>query len=102
MTTSNETLYRIAFGILWVVYFGARLFFQGMVKGSQEYTRFNQRNEKLFFRVFAIAFLLLPFYFLTSWIDFASIPLPIWLRWCGAGITCLGIALFGWAHQVLG
>jgi protein-S-isoprenylcysteine O-methyltransferase Ste14 len=102
MTASNEIAYRIAFGILWVVYFGTRLFFQGRVKGSLEYTRVNEQHEKLFFRLFAIAFLLLPLYFLTPWIDFGSFPLPVWLRWCGGGIVCLGIALFSWAHQALG
>lgn len=102
MKASNEIVYRIVFGVLWVVYFGVRLFFQNRVKGLQEYTRFNAQQEKLFFQIFAIAFLLLPIYFLTAWIDFASIPLPMWLRWCGGGIVCLGIALFGWAHQALG
>jgi protein-S-isoprenylcysteine O-methyltransferase Ste14 len=102
MKPSPEIPYRIAFGILWLVYFVTRLYFQGRVKGKQEYTRPNERQEKMYFRLFALAFLLLPLYFLTSWIDFASIPLPTWLRWCGGGITVLGIALFGWAHQALG
>ncbi len=102
MNASTETFYRIAFGILWLIYFGARLYFQGRVKGSQEYTRINEQKEKLFFRLFALAFLLLPFYFLTPWIDFASIFLPAWLRWGGGGIVCLGIGLFCWAHNALG
>jgi protein-S-isoprenylcysteine O-methyltransferase Ste14 len=39
---------------------------------------------------------------LTAWIDFASLPLPLWLRWSGGVIICMGIVLFGWAHQALG
>jgi protein-S-isoprenylcysteine O-methyltransferase Ste14 len=97
-----EINFRITFGILWVVYFVTRLFFQGRVKGQLEYTRINVRQETLLFRLFALAFLLLPLYFLTPWIDAASISLPMWLRWGGGGVTCLGIALFGWAHQALG
>jgi protein-S-isoprenylcysteine O-methyltransferase Ste14 len=99
---NTEIYYRIAFGVLWVVYFATRLFFQGRVRGQREYTLINARQERLFFRLFALAFLLLILYFLTPWIDGASITLPMWLRWTGGGITCLGIALFGWAHQVLG
>ncbi len=102
MNPSVEILFRITFGILWVIYFGTRLFFQRRIKGSLEYTRINEQQEKLLFRLFALAFLLLPLYFLTTWIDFASIPLPVWLRWSGAGITAVGIVLFGWAHQALG
>ena len=102
MKASNEIVFQIAFGFLWAVYFGVRLFFQDRVKGSQEYTRFNEHQEKLLFRIFAVAFLILPLYFLTAWIDLASLPLPMWLRWCGGGIVCLGITLLGWAHQVLG
>jgi protein-S-isoprenylcysteine O-methyltransferase Ste14 len=102
MDPSPEFPFRLAFGILWVVYFVTRLYFQGRVKGRQDYTRLNERQEKLYFRLFALAFLFLPLYFLTSWIDFASIPLPSWLRWAGGGIAILGIVLFGWAHQALG
>ena len=102
MGLSTETIFRIAFGVLWLVYFITRLYFQRRVKGSQEYTRVNERQEKLLFRLFALAFLLLPLYFLTPWIDFAAIPLPLWLRGSGAVITCLGIGLFGWSHQALG
>lgn len=102
MNLSMETPFRITFGVLWVVYFGVRLFFQKQIKGQKEYTRINEQQEKLLFRLFALAFLLLPLYFLTPWIDFASIPLPSWVRWGGGVILCLGIVLFGWAHQALG
>jgi protein-S-isoprenylcysteine O-methyltransferase Ste14 len=102
MNPSTEILFRIAFGILWVIYFIARLYFQGRVRGTQEYTRVNERQEKMYFRLFALGFLLLALYFLTSWIDFASISLPVWVRWVGEVVTCAGIVLFGWAHVALG
>lgn len=102
MNPSNEILFRTTFGILWVIYFGVRLFFQRRIKGAREYTIINERQEKLLFSLFALAFLLLPLYFLTPWIDFASMHLPLWIRWGGWIIVCLGIFLFGWAHQALG
>jgi protein-S-isoprenylcysteine O-methyltransferase Ste14 len=102
MNPSIEIPFRITFGILWVVYFGVRLFFQRRITGQKEYARVNEQQEKLLFRLFALAFVLLPLYFLTPWIDFASTPLPQWLRLSGGIIVCLGIILFGWAHQALG
>lgn len=65
MNLSPETMYRITFGLLWVTYFGVRLYFQRQVKGPQKYTRINEQQEKMYFRLFALAFVLLPLYFLT-------------------------------------
>jgi protein-S-isoprenylcysteine O-methyltransferase Ste14 len=72
------------------------------VKKSLEYTRINERREILLFRVFALAFILLPLYFLTPWIDFASLPLSSGVRWAGGIITFIGLILFCWAHGALG
>jgi protein-S-isoprenylcysteine O-methyltransferase Ste14 len=102
MPLTIEVAYQITFGILWVIYFGTRLFFQSRIKSGQRYTRIYEKQEKLLFRLFALAFLLLPFYFLTPWINFASLPLAAWLRWSGGAGTALGIAFFGWAHHALG
>jgi protein-S-isoprenylcysteine O-methyltransferase Ste14 len=102
MSKLSEIPFRVAFGILWLIYFGVRLYFQGKVKGVGDYVRINEKQETFFFRLFALAYLLLPLYFLTSWVDFAHLPLPSWIRWTGGVVTCLGIGLFGWAHYALG
>jgi protein-S-isoprenylcysteine O-methyltransferase Ste14 len=102
MNSLNENIYRLVFGVLWVVYFALRLYFQRRVKGMGTYTLVNARQEKSLFRLFALAYMLLPLYFLTPWLDFARLPFPAWLRWAGTLITLLGISLFGWAHQALG
>ena len=102
MDSINEPVFRITFGLLWLFYFGLRLYFQRKVKGVGQYIRINEKQEKLFFRLFALAYILLPLYFLTPWVDFAHFVAPIWLRWVGVGITCMGISLFGWTHQILG
>lgn len=102
MIPSAEILFRITFAVLWVTYFAMRLFFQKRIKTSLTYTRINEQQETRLFRLFALAFVLMPLYFLTLWIDFASLPVPLWLRWGGGIVTGLGIVLFGWAHQALG
>ena len=101
MNLPPEIFFRFTFGILWVAYFGVRLYYQRRIKTGLDYTRVNEQQEKRLFSLFALAFLLLPLY-LTTLIDFASLPLPGWLRWCGGIVAALGIVLFGWAHQALG
>ena len=103
MNAGSEILYRAVFGALWVIYFGVRLFFQGKVKSAgRGYVLQNEQQEKRYFRLFALAYVLLPLYFLPSWVDFTHLGFPVWLRWAGAGLTVLGILLFAWAHQALG
>lgn len=102
MEPNQEIFFRIIFGVGWLAYFAVRLYFQRKVKGVGQYVLTNEKQEKLFVRLFALAYLILPLYFLTAWIDAAHLSLPGWLRWSGAGITGFGIALFGWAHHALG
>ena len=40
--------------------------------------------------------------FLPRWMDWAALPLPVWLRWTGFAIAALGFALLQWAHNSLG
>jgi protein-S-isoprenylcysteine O-methyltransferase Ste14 len=44
-----------------------------------------------------IAYLINP-----AWMAWSSIPLPVWLRWSGAGVLSLGIALLAWTLRNLG
>lgn len=40
-------------------------------------------------------------YLLTPWVDFAAIGLPEWIRWAGATLTVVGLAVFIWTHAEL-
>jgi len=102
MKTYSEIPFRICFGVLWVLYFAIRIYFQAKVTGKRVLLRANEKQESLFFRISALAYLLLPIYCLTPWLDFAHFPLPSFLRWVGSVVTCIGIALFSWSHYVLG
>jgi protein-S-isoprenylcysteine O-methyltransferase Ste14 len=37
-----------------------------------------------------------------SWIAWASLPLPVWVRWIGVGVAALGFVLLQWAQNTLG
>ncbi|HUE98023.1 MAG TPA: isoprenylcysteine carboxylmethyltransferase family protein [Anaerolineales bacterium] len=36
-----------------------------------------------------------------TWLSFASLPFPAWLRWIGVGIAIIGFALLQWAQVTL-
>ena len=36
-----------------------------------------------------------------SWLEFAQLSLPIWVRWAGVGIAILGFSLLQWAQVTL-
>ncbi len=66
MNPISETIFRIVFGALWLLYFAVRLYFQRKVKGAVSgYVLKSEKQEMLYFRLFTIAYLLAP-YFLTS------------------------------------
>jgi protein-S-isoprenylcysteine O-methyltransferase Ste14 len=37
-----------------------------------------------------------------SWLSWAALSLPLWLRWMGVGISLLGFILLQWAQNTLG
>jgi protein-S-isoprenylcysteine O-methyltransferase Ste14 len=37
-----------------------------------------------------------------GWLSWASLVLPLWLRWTGVGMALLGFALLQWAQTILG
>lgn len=37
-----------------------------------------------------------------DWLSWATLSLPLWLRWTGVGIALLGFALLQWAQNTLG
>ena len=54
------------------------------------------------YRIGVALFTLPIIYGLTSWLDFAHFPLPLWVRWAGFGISVLGVVVLLLAHQTLG
>jgi protein-S-isoprenylcysteine O-methyltransferase Ste14 len=50
-----------------------------------------------------LAFLSMLVYVINPhWLSFASLPLPLWLRWIGVGIALIGFALLQWSQVTLG
>lgn len=37
-----------------------------------------------------------------DWMSWAALPMPVWLRWVGAGLAIVTVPLFVWVHHALG
>lgn len=97
-----ERTFRLAFGLLLVINFAIRLYFQKKVKTVERVAGRHQGREKFFYNLVLASCLLMFVYALSPWLDFAHFPLPAWLRWVGAGILALSSFLFWWTHRTLG
>ena len=47
MKTTSEIPFRICFGVLWLLYFGIRIYFQAKVTGKRILFRTNEKQESL-------------------------------------------------------
>ncbi len=103
MELPAEIPFRVAVGLCWVLYTVIRVRYQAAVRNEKPITQVAMARTRLFFRIMAIAFLLFPFYFLTTWFDFAHLPLSPEIRWIAGGLLLLAfLALFTWSHVALG
>lgn len=70
--------------------------------------KLDRRQEGLFLligiRLIALAGMVGMLLFLIdpSWMAWSAVPLPVWLRWSGVGVGCLGGLLLTWTFRNLG
>ena len=103
MSPADEFPFRLAVGVFWLLNTVLRTWFQLKVRREEVVERRNEQRAKLFFRLMALSYVLILFYVLSSWFDFAHFPLPGLARWsAGGGLLVLSLALFWWSHATLG
>lgn len=103
MSLEEEFPFRLTFGLFWLVNMVVRIYFQSKARGTETAYATHTNRARLFFWIFGLSYLLMAFYFFTSWFDFAHIGLSPYIRWlCGGGLLAAYILLFGWTHAVLG
>jgi len=109
MTT--ETVFRIAFWVLFGGVLGMRFYFSLRVRQAGERVMPDreavERGGWPVFAVRAVMFFLLigwlVLYALNPpWMRVLSVPLPDWLRWAGFAIGLASLALWTWTQAVLG
>ena len=103
MISNEELPFRAAFGIFWLINMVVRIYFQSKVIGIDVATKTHEQRSRMFFRLFALSYLLMLFYIFSSWFDFAHFFLSTEVRWwCGGGVLIAYILLFSCTHIALG
>ena len=102
----NQGSFRAVFGTLSSLFWLGRIYF--MRRGSQSGERISRTREEglrilLFLwlgtlgTVAGVVYVVAP-----DRIKWASLTMPTWLRWAGAGLASGALPLFLWTHQALG
>jgi protein-S-isoprenylcysteine O-methyltransferase Ste14 len=102
----NETIFRIILPVLIVAFIAHRGYYTKKAARPQSAT-LKKREEgfvtKLAGILSLIGFVALIAYVINpQWLAWASLPLPLWLRWLGVGIALTGFAVLQWAQVTLG
>jgi protein-S-isoprenylcysteine O-methyltransferase Ste14 len=100
-----ETIFRIILPALIIVFALHRGYY--VRKHGEERDTLKTREEGLDSKIAGvlgvIGFLAVLIYAINpTWLSWASLTLPLWLRWTGVGMALLGFALLQWAQNTLG
>ena len=100
-----ETAFRIILPALLIAFALHRGYY--VRKHGEEQNTLKKREEVLASKIAGMLGLLgfvaiLVYAVQPGWLSWASLPLPIWLRWTGVGMALLGFALLQWAQTTLG
>jgi protein-S-isoprenylcysteine O-methyltransferase Ste14 len=106
----NETLFRIIFSTLWLIFFANLIWVRYSSRetaGKKSANRVARQERR--WHIFALA-LFAPLWFggiilyalFPGWIRFFSIPLPAWFRLTMAGAAALSIPFTLWGYRTLG
>ncbi len=108
---STESIFRIAFWLLFGGLIVMQVYFASRVRHAGERVRADRNaiaREGWGYAVVRtvaslalISFLVL-YAFSPGWLGVLSVPLPDWLRWAGVVLGCTSFALYAWAQAILG
>jgi protein-S-isoprenylcysteine O-methyltransferase Ste14 len=101
----TETIFRIILPVLIIAFAAHRGYY--VRKHGEEQNTLKKREDGLASKIAGalglIGFVAILIYTINpDWLSWASLPLPLWLRWTGVGIALLGFALLQWAQNTLG
>ena len=100
-----ETLFRIILPLLLLTFAAHRGYY--VRRHGEEKNTLKKREEGLASKIAGIlgitGFIAILIYAIQpAWLSWASLPLPLWMRWAGVGIALAGFALLQWAQNTLG
>lgn len=97
-----ETIFRIILPALVIAFAIHRGYY--VRKHGEERDSLKQREEGLISKIAGVLALIgfitiLLFAFNPAWLSWASLPLPLWMRWLGVAIALVGFALLS-GHKI--
>ena len=100
-----ETIFRIILPVLIISFAVHRGYY--VRKHAEEQDTLKKREEGLASKIAGLlgmlGFVAILLYTTNpGWLAGSSMPLPLWMRWAGAGMALLGFALLQWAQNTLG
>jgi protein-S-isoprenylcysteine O-methyltransferase Ste14 len=100
-----ETIFRILLPALIIAFAVHRGYY--VPKHGREENTLKKREEGLTSKIAGIlgliGFISIIVYAINpTWLSWAALPLPLWLRWAGVGSALLGFSLLQWAQHTLG
>jgi protein-S-isoprenylcysteine O-methyltransferase Ste14 len=103
---TEPLLYRILVVILIIAFVVHRGYYSRKFPPSESETTDklgSNRGSTISAIIFVLALIATVIYiFFPNLVDWASIPLPGWMRWLGVGIALAGFLLLEWSHRTLG
>lgn len=102
---SQETLLRVVFGVVVFTMFGIRAYYRRRAAQSEGAVQYKESRLNIAIQWFLaiggmaaiLAYLIRP-----SWIAWAALPLPLWLRWLAAFVGAVSLPLLVWVQRELG
>lgn len=101
----TEIIFRILLPVLIIAFAVHRGYY--VRKHGREENTLKKREEGLTSRIAGLLGLMgfisvIAYAIQPNWVSWASLQLPLWLRWTGVGVALLGFALLQWAQNTLG
>jgi protein-S-isoprenylcysteine O-methyltransferase Ste14 len=101
-----ETLFRIILPVL-IIAFAIHRGYYAKNHSQPEGVTLKKRQEGIASKVSGVLGMIgfisvIVFVISPSWLAFAGLPFPIWLRWTGIALALTGFALLQWAQVTLG
>ncbi len=102
----TENIFRVVLPILILAFVTHRWYYASKHKETTEST-VKKRKEGLASNLAGLIALIglastLTYIIQPNWVSWASLPLPVWLRWSGLGFALAGFALLQWSQNTLG
>lgn len=98
-----ETIFKIIFVALWVIYILIRAPFDTKYKQEEKIKTFHSAKEKFLLFLMSSGLLLIPlFWVFTPFLNNFKIEFPFWVRLLGVAISIGSLFYFRWIHKTLG